>query len=177
MNKLTTISIATVFVWGALSSACTPGHNVAGSTFAGAAAGGLLGAAFFHGSGAPIGILGGALVGGVIGNFIGNRMDERDRERMDQAITRQSVEKEVWVEGPRGRHRVMRKTEWSESGPVRWTNRHGVTYTVTPLREIPRHHRHHRCREYKVTVKMDGRRKHVYGQACRMNDGRWHIVK
>ncbi|WP_280522026.1 hypothetical protein [Candidatus Coxiella mudrowiae] len=41
-------------------------------TIAGTAAGRLLGAEFFHGEGAWIGILGSTLVGGVIVNLLGN---------------------------------------------------------------------------------------------------------
>ena len=65
MKKITTIGATVILAVGL--TGCTPGNNIPGATIAGTAAGGLLGAALFHGSGAWIGILGGGLVGVVIG--------------------------------------------------------------------------------------------------------------
>src|SRR3989344_2617861 len=83
MKKITTLGVTAVLAVGL--AGCTPGDNIPGATLAGTAAGGLLGAALFQGSGAWIGVLGGALVGGVIGNFVGKRMDERDQMNMANA--------------------------------------------------------------------------------------------
>src|SRR3990167_9705550 len=144
MKKVTALGVATVLVAGL--TGCTPGHNIPGATVAGTAAGGLLGAAFFHGQGAWIGILGSALVGGVVGNFVGKRMDENDRERMANAVVTTPVGQEAT-----------------------WTNSHDVTYTVRPIRTY--HHQNRYCREYQTTVTIGGEQKKAYGKACRMSDG------
>ncbi len=150
MKKMMTMGAVAVLATGLVG--CTPGNNVPGSTIAGTAAGGLLGAAFFHGSGAWIGILGSALVGGVVGNFVGNRMDENDRARMAQAVTTTPV-----------------------GSQAQWTNSQDVTYTVTPVKNYHRNNRY--CREYQTKVEIGGKIRSAYGKACRKPDGSWQIVK
>jgi surface antigen len=149
MKKIVTIGATIVMTAGLVG--CTPGNNIPGATIAGTAAGGLLGAALFEGSGAWIGILGGALIGGVIGNFVGKKMDENDRERMAHAIIVTPVGEEVT-----------------------WTNSHEVTYIVRPIHVY--HHHHHYCREYQTTVIIGGQQKKAFGRACRMPDGQWKMV-
>lgn len=150
MKKMT--AVATAFLLTTGLSGCTPGHNVGGATFVGAASGGLLGAALFHGHGAWIGVLGSALIGGVIGNFVGQRMDEQDRINMANAVTQTPVGQEAT-----------------------WTNSHHVTYTVRPTKQYHSHKRY--CREYQTTVTIGGKMKKAFGTACRMPDGQWKIVK
>ena len=131
---------------------CTPGHNVPGATFAGAAAGGLLGAAFFHGSGAWIGVLGGALIGGIVGDQIGQYMDRQDEINMQNAIVQTPVGQEAT-----------------------WTNEHRrITYTVRPIKNYRSKGRY--CREYQTKVNIGGKLRTAYGTACRMPDGAWKIV-
>lgn len=149
MKKIVTIGATAVLAIGL--TGCTPGNNIPGATIVGTAAGGLLGAAFFHGSGAWIGILGSALVGGVIGNFVGERMDQQDRINMANAVTSTPVGQQAT-----------------------WTNSHDVTYVVRPVREYHRHHRY--CREYQTTVTVGGKVRKAYGTACRMPDGQWKLV-
>lgn len=150
MKKITTIG-ATLILATSLSG-CTPGHNVPGATFAGATAGGLLGAAFFHGTGAWIGVLGGALIGGVVGNQIGQYMDRQDEINMQKAIVNTPVGKEAT-----------------------WTNqRRDITYTVRPIKNYRRKGRY--CREYQTKVKIGGKLRKAYGKACRMPDGAWKVV-
>lgn len=149
MKKLITLASVAVMATGLVG--CSPGNNMIGSTVVGTAAGGLLGAALFHGSGAWIGILGGALVGGVIGNFVGNKMDADDQQRMSNAVVTTPVGQEA-----------------------SWTNSHDVTYTVRPIRNYRHHSRY--CREYQTTVQIGGEQKKAFGRACRMPDGQWKIV-
>ena len=150
MKKIATIG--TIAVLGAGLVGCTPGNNVPGATFAGAAGGGLLGAAIFD---SPLGILGGALLGGVIGNFVGKSMDENDRARMAQAVTTTPVGQEAT-----------------------WTNKKDVTYTVRPVRQYhPRGNPQRYCREYQTTVEIGGKTRRAYGRACRMPDGQWKMIK
>jgi len=150
MKKIATIGVTTVLAVGLVG--CTPGNNVPGATIAGGAAGGLLGAAFFHGSGAWIGVLGSALVGGVIGNFVGKKMDREDRARMAQAVTTTPV-----------------------GSQAQWTNTHDVTYTVTPVKNYHRHGRY--CREYRTKVRIGDKVRNAYGTACRQPDGSWKIMR
>src|SRR5262245_732471 len=135
MNKIATIGVTAVLAVGL--AGCTPGHNVGGATFAGAATGGLIGAAAF---GSPVGIIGSALLGGVVGNLIGQKMDANDRARMARAVTQAPVE-----EG----------TRW-ESSDVRWENEDtGARYHVHPVRQTYDDGRY--CREYQTTVQIGGK--------------------
>lgn len=151
--KTTITAMAVVASLGVASlplNGCSAGHNAAGATLAGAAAGGLLGAAAFSGSTAWLGILGGALVGGIVGNQIGQYMDRQDAARAHA----------VYV---------------SQSGKGRWTNHEtGYTYTIKPVKSYEKNGRY--CREYQTTAKIGGRSRKVYGTACRQPDGSWKVV-
>lgn len=149
MKKIATIGSTVVLAVGL--TGCTAGHNVTGATLAGTAAGGLLGAAFFHGGGAWVGILGSALVGGVIGNFVGKRMDEQDQINMANAVTSTPIGREAT-----------------------WKNSHDVTYVVRPVHEYRRGSRY--CREYQTTVEIGGQVRNAFGTACRMPDGQWKLM-
>jgi surface antigen len=123
-------------------------NNVVGSLL-GAAAGGLLGSQFGHGSGKSImtiaGVLGGALAGGAIG---------RSMERPDAACVNQTLES-----GPTGQ-------------TVAWQNPdNGTTYNVTPTRTYQDEGRP--CRDYTTTAVIDGQTQTLHGTACRQDDGSW----
>ncbi len=153
MKKRSVIAVfgASTILGASLLTGCTPGNNVPGATVTGAAAGGLLGAALFHGQGSIIGILGGALVGGVIGNAVGQHMDARDRANMAQAVTTTPVGEE---------------TTWSNND---------ATYTVRPTRQYHRNDEY--CREFQTTIVIGGKIHKAYGTACRQPDGQWKIIK
>lgn len=132
-------------------SGCTPGHNTGGATFAGAAAGGLIGGALFNGG--PGGVIAGALIGGIVGNQIGQSMDRQDRANMSSAITTTPV-----------------------GSQAQWRNeRTDTTYVVKPVSQSRKHGRY--CREYQTTVTVGGKERRAYGKACRKPDGSWKIVK
>jgi len=59
-----------------------------------------------------------------------------------------------------------------------WTNpRTGVTYRVVPVGESMMMKGYNRCRRYRTTIMMrDHKVKHVYGTACRREDGTWVAV-
>lgn len=151
MKKWVALTVSGTFAVSLLT-ACTPGNNTTGSTVVGAAAGGLLGAALFHGSGAWMGVAAGALIGGVVGNQVGKYMDEQDKLNMQRAIATVPVGQQAT-----------------------WINSKDVTYTVQPVRQY--HRDNHYCREYKTSIKIDGEWKRAYGTACRNPDGSWRIVK
>ena len=129
---------------------CTPGNNTMGSTFTGAAAGGLLGGTLFHNTAA--GAIGGALLGGVIGNQIGQAMDRQDQANMQNAVANVPVGQQA-----------------------QWTSQqNGAQYTVRPVKSYTKKHRY--CREYQTTVTVNGKTQNAYGKACRQPDGSWKIV-
>lgn len=131
---------------------CAPGHNAPGATVAGAAAGGLLGAAAFHGQGAWLGIVGGALVGSIVGNQIGRYMDRQDLANMNAALD-----------------------DTAKGNQASWTNKKSdITYTVTPIKNYKK--QGHFCREYQTTIVVGGKMQQAYGKACRMSDGQWKIA-
>jgi len=150
MKKFATVG--TIAVMAAGLTGCTPGHNIPGATVAGAAAGGLLGAAFFHGQGAWIGVLGGALIGGIVGNQVGKYMDRQDEINMQNAIAHTPVGQEAT-----------------------WRNdRTDITYNVRPVKNY--HSKGRYCREYQTRIQINGKWKDAYGKACRMPDGNWKVV-
>lgn len=126
----------------------TSTNNVVGSLL-GAAAGGLLGSQFGHGSGKSLmtiaGVLGGALAGGAIGRSMG---------QPDAACVNQTLE--------RGR----------TGQTVAWQNPdNGTTYNVTPVKTYQREGR--ACRDYTTTAVIDGQTQTLRGTACRQSDGTW----
>ena len=151
MKKLMTCAAISLLAIGL--TACEPGHNVPGSTAAGAIAGGLAGGLLFHGSGQWAGIVGGALLGGIVGNQIGQSMDRRDRQNMQSAIVRTPVGQEAT-----------------------WTNsKTDTTYVVRPVKQYHSHGRY--CREFQTRIKVAGRWRNGYGTACRQPDGTWKITR
>ena len=126
----------------------TSTNNLVGSAL-GAAAGGLLGSQFGHGSGKSVmtiaGVLGGALAGGAVG---------RSMEPVDQACVNQTLE-----------HGQTGQT-------VAWQNPdNGSTYQVTPTRTYQMNGTD--CREYTTTAVIDGQQQQILGKACRQPDGTW----
>lgn len=151
MNNM--IKIATVGVVSLALVACEPGNNTTGATLAGAAAGGLLGAAAFGGSAQWVGIVGGALLGSVVGNQIGKYMDRQDQANMQNAIVKTPV-----------------------GSQAQWTNnKTNTTYVVRPVKNYKSNNGNY-CREYQTTVTVEGKQQQGYGKACRQADGAWRIV-
>lgn len=149
MMSLLVIGCLTVFL-----SACSPGQNIPGATAVGAAAGGIIGASIFGGSGGSrfAGAAAGALIGGSVGYAIGRHMDQQDRINMQEAIVNTPVNEEA-----------------------SWTNqRTHTTYVVRPVQNY--HHNGRRCRRYLTRIQIDGQWHRAYGRACRMPDGSWKII-
>lgn len=126
----------------------TSTNNVVGSLL-GAAAGGLLGSQFGHGSGKSLmtiaGVLGGAMAGGAIGRSMG---------QPDAACVNQTLER-----GQTGQ-------------TVAWQNPdNGTTYNVTPVKTYQSDGRP--CRDYTTTAVIDGQTQTLHGTACRQEDGSW----
>ena len=121
----------------------------------GAAAGGLLGAQFGHGSGKLAATAAGVLIGALIGSEIGRSMDEVDRMKAQQAYNQAAT-------APIGQ-------------TIAWDNPNTGNYgTVVPIREGTKNTGEY-CREFQQTVVIGGRQEDAYGTACRRPDGSWEI--
>ena len=122
----------------------------------GAAAGGLLGSQFGHGSGklAMTGL--GVLVGALAGSAIGQSLDRADQTALEQNT-----------------HAALNAQPIGQ--PIVWNNpQNGNQIVVTPTREGYSGAEY--CREYEQTIVVNGRRQQGYGQACRQPDHSWRIV-
>lgn len=135
-----------------LLSGCSNVTNEGVGTVTGGVVGGLIGSQFGGGAGKVAAAAGGALLGAYLGGHIGQYMDRQDKMQMQRAL------------------------ETAPTGQVVvWTNPdNGYRYTVVPTRtyyvaEQP-------CREYTTNVIIDGKKQHVYGKACRQQDGSWRVV-
>lgn len=145
------LSAALASVLSASLVGCSPGNNTGGATVVGAATGGLLSAALFHGNGSGAAVIAGTLIGGAIGYAVGRQMDEQDRINMQNAI----------INTPDGQE-------------ASWTNeRTTVTYVVEPVETYRVEGRY--CRRYRTRIRMDGRWRTAYGRACRTPHG-WKII-
>ena len=126
-------------------------------TLGGAAAGGLIGSQFGHGSGklAMTGI--GVLLGALAGSEIGKGLDENDRRRADEARARAES-------APIGQRIVWSNPSSGNSGVIVPT-REGTSATGDY------------CREFQQTITVGGKTEQGYGTACRQPDGSWKIVQ
>lgn len=122
-------------------------------TVTGAVAGGLLGSTVGGGSGRIMAIAAGSVAGAVIGNAIGKSMDDTDRMRMNSALENNNI-----------------------GEPAYWHNaRTGTDYRVVPTRNVT-YEGNEYCREYRTIAEIGGKKREVYGTACRQPDGAWQIV-
>ncbi|PZP56725.1 MAG: hypothetical protein DI596_10005 [Azospira oryzae] len=117
----------------------------------GGAVGAAVGSQVGKGQGKAAAVLIGGVVGAVIGAKIGREMDQEDRACFGHAL---ELAKD-------------RQT-------VTWSNPHGVTYTVTPLRGFT--HEGRQCREYDTVVTVGGTKEKVRGKACQVGEGEWRTL-
>ena len=136
---------------------CQNINKQGGGTLIGGVAGGLLGSQFGKGSGQLVGVGVGALAGALIGNQIGGTMDEYDRKLSEKSATQ--------------------ALEYAPSGnSVEWKNPDNDNRgSITPTKTFKKESRY--CREYIQEVIIGGEKSKAYGQACRMPDGSWEIIK
>lgn len=119
----------------------------------GGVAGGLLGSTVGGGSGRILAIAAGTLAGAYIGGSIGKSMDDVDRMKMNQALENNSA-----------------------GQPAYWRNaKTGVNYRVTPTKNVTVDGNEY-CREYRTIADIGGKKREVYGTACRQPDGSWQAV-
>lgn len=151
MKKI--ISAFLVFLCSISLISCANMSNQDAGVLTGAVAGGLLGSTIGQGSGQILAIAAGSVAGAMIGGAIGKNMDDTDRMRMNQALESNSV-----------------------GQPAYWRNEHtGTHYRVTPTRNV-NYHGNRYCREYRTVADIGGKKREVYGTACRQPDGAWKAV-
>lgn len=115
--------------------------------------GGVVGSTIGHGDGRTIAIVAGTVLGAVVGAEIGRDLDREDRACMGHAL-------ELGRDG----------------GNVRWDNpRLGATYVLTPTGAYRRGDQP--CRKFRIAEYRNGKRKVATGQACRVGDGEWRLIR
>ncbi|MBT4885222.1 MAG: glycine zipper 2TM domain-containing protein [Legionellales bacterium] len=121
-------------------------------TMTGGVIGGVLGAQFGKGDGQVAAAAAGAILGGVIGGNVGESMDELNRMKMAKVLENT-------------------KTNHSHS----WVDPDSkAKYTVKPTKTI--HKDNTVCRNYTMSVVVDGNLETAQGLACRNANGNWDIV-
>lgn len=148
--------IAAVMIAGCTDQYGQYGTKQTVGALGGAAAGGLLGSQFGHGSGNLAMTGAGVLLGALLGSEVGKSLDNADRaaaaQAADQAYT-----------APMGQ-------------TIRWNNPNSGHYgTVTPTRDGYADNGDY-CREFQQTIVVGGQSQQGYGRACRQPDGSWKIV-
>lgn len=122
----------------------------------GGVGGGLLGSQFGGGIGKVLMTSLGAALGAYAGSELGKTLDKADKEE------------------------VMKAEEKAGDAPigetVAWSNpQSGKSGTVTPVGET-RDAQGRTCREFKSTIRVDGKDEEVTGTACKQPDGSWSAV-
>ena len=130
----------------ATSSCATKGQTGA---LGGAAAGGLIGQAIGHSTGAT---LIGVALGGMLGYIVGNEMDKYDRDRLSN----------VYESGSSNR-----QSSWVNPDT-------GNSYSVTP-KPAYRAANHQVCRKAEIRAVIDGKPQRTYSTACRNEYGDWEL--
>lgn len=122
-------------------------------TVIGAVAGGAVGSSMARRDNQLIAILVGASIGAVIGREIDRDMDRRDRGCLAHGF-------EMGRDG--------RAVRWDGARP-------GMVYTMTPRGGYQRDG--YQCRRFTLERQWDGRRQQSQGNACRVGDGEWRMVR
>ncbi len=140
--------VAALLVLLFTSSCATKGQTGA---LGGAAAGGLIGQAIGHSTGAT---LIGVAVGGMLGYIVGNEMDKYDREQLNNVYERGgSNQRSTWVNPDSG-------------------NRYAVT--PQPAYQTANHQV---CRRAEISATIDGKPQRTYSTACRNDYGDWELQR
>ena len=131
--------------YGVLEGTC---NTQAVGAVVGGVVGGAVGSRVGKDENRPVAILVGGVLGAVIGAKIGRAIDDADRGCMGHALE---------LAG--------------ENNTVRWKNRGGVQYELTPTRNVG--DRKNPCREFVTKVSSGKMSDAVKGVACRQGNGEW----
>ena len=125
--------------------------------FAGAGAGGLLGAQLGKGKGQLAATAAGTLLGAFLGNEVGKSLDRADQLYAGRA--------------------GYDALEYAPAGnEVAWHNPDSGHYgSVTPIRTWQAPSGEY-CREFQQQAAIGGEVQAVYGTACRQPDGQWQVI-
>lgn len=149
LAKLVLLIVSVCLVLVGCSTNTREQNTVAGAA-TGAVVGGLAGT-LAHGSGAGAVIAAGAVVGAVVGGLIGHSMESSDTTRVYTVLND---------------NRVGQPTEWVNT-------RTGAHYWVVPMSEPMVIDGYQDCRKYRTTAIIKGKKRRIYGTACRQPDGTW----
>ena len=127
----------------------TPNQDV--GTIVGSIAGGIIGSQIGDGEGRVAATAIGATVGGILGSNVGASMDELNRMKMSKALEET-------------------KTNHSRSWVDPDTN---AKYTIKPTKTIDINNKV--CRNFTMSVVIDGKLETAFGVACRDDKGIWKI--
>jgi len=160
----------------------------------GAALGGLVGSRFGGGNGKVLATFGGAIAGGAIGGLVGNNMDKTDSLQMQQTLNNNKINQVTKWRNPKNGGTYTMKPVKTYYPANYYPKDHDTKYY--PREKYDRDHdrrydrrdeRRYRererdrgtgpCREYYMTADIGGKKKQIYGKACRQADGSWKVVK
>lgn len=135
-------------------TACGPdANNQDVGVIAGSIVGGIIGSQVGDGEGRVAATAVGAVAGSIIGGNIGASMDELNRMKMSEALE-------------------DTKTNHSRS----WVDPdNNAKYTVKPTKTV--YEKDTVCRNFTMSVVIDGKLETASGVACRGENGGWDIVK
>lgn len=151
MKHIITLFTSLFFCIGLMG--CQEMTNQDVGTVAGGVAGGLLGSTVGQGGGQLVGIAAGTLAGAYLGGAIGRNMDANDRRQVNSALENNAA-----------------------GQPAYWRNRKsGASYEVVPTKNVTVRGNEY-CREYRTIVDIGGKKREMYGTACRKPDGSWKSV-
>ena len=147
---LQTVGVSGLLMLAACDNSQLTNQDVGAMT--GGVVGAVLGSQFGKGDGKVAAAAAGAVVGGIVGGNIGSSLDELNRMKMANVLeTTQTNHAHSWVDPD--------------------TN---TKYTVKPTKTIKTDQRV--CREYTMSIVVDGSLQTAKGTACRDASGNWAIV-
>lgn len=147
------ITALLIVVWSVSLLGAKSTNNQAFGIFTGALAGGIVGSHAGNGNGKLFTTAAGFILGAFLGNAIGKEMDKND-----------------------ARHFYMALDDMPYGEPAHWRNDDtGVDYEVIPVKTVYVRGYHY-CRKYHTIAYIDGKKRHMYGTACRQPNGTWKAI-
>lgn len=203
MKKLTLLLclVATLSLTGCQHYQAAPGEGQAVGTVLGGVGGALIGSTIGGGDGRLVATAAGAILGGLFGSHIGSGYDQAGEfgPHMQGGMKCQTGPVQ-YVDGyggsrsggcsSRGHTNCSNGDKYSEryarcynsfhhatdadmGHTVYWKDKYAGTYGSVRAVRDGINNKGLYCREFQTTVYVDGRAERLFGQACRMKDGRW----
>ena len=122
-------------------------------TLAGGVIGAVVGSQFGGGDGKILAAVAGAAAGGYIGGQIGANMDKVNRMKVNDTLENtQTNQSRSWVDPDTKAQYTVKPTK-----------------TITEANKV--------CRDYMMSVVIDGKLETATGSACRGKDGNWQVAE